>query len=239
MCRARDRGGLSALSPLRCPPIFLRCALNASQTAFLSSGLGRSAPSMLPLTRDLKRLLKLLCRASLDVSGTRAIASRPVTLTHENVSSVTVAGLRRIRTSPSEALLWKGESWRVPSVREKASMHCIPHAVLRNIRNTPDDVATRHSALGNSFHLPSFAMVLCILLSCVVQSTAFAPLPALCDPAECFIASRISRTVFHPGVCQSYPGCVSADDAALAFYKHCSSQGLGLGQCPSLSSQVS
>ena len=132
-----------------------------------------------------------------------------------------------------EALLWKGESWRVPSVREKASMRCIPHAVLKNIRNTPDDVATRHSALGNSFHLPSFAMVLCILLSCVVQSTAFAPLPALCDPAECFIASRISRTVFHPGVCQSYSGCVSADDAALAFYKHCSSQGLGLGQCPS------
>ena len=92
------------------------------------------------------------------------------------------------------------------------------------------DVATRHSALGNSFHLPSFAMVLCILLSCVVP---FAPLPAMCDPAECFIASRVSHTVFHPGVCQSCPGCVSADDAALAFYKHCSSQGLGLGQCPS------
>ena len=94
-----------------------------------------------------------------------------------------------------EALLWKGESWRVPSVREKASMRCIPHAVLKHIKTPADDVAARRSALGNSFHLPSFAMVLCILLSCIVQATATAPLLTLSDPAERFVASRVA----HPG----------------------------------------
>ena len=93
-------------------------------------------------------------------------------------------------------------------------MHCIPHAALKSIRHTPDNVAARHSALGNSFHLPSFALVLCILLSCVVEAATCVPLPSLCDPAEQFIASRVANTVFYPGVCQSFPGCIRAEEAA-------------------------
>ena len=136
-------------------------------------------------------------------------------------------------TYKSDALLWKGSAWRVPSVREKASMHCIPAAALKAVHSHEDDVAARHSALGNSFHVPSFAMVLCVLLAGIAHSTALRPGNELRDPAEAFIAARLEGTVFYPGFCQSFPGCVTADSAADSFYRICRSQGFSFSQDPS------
>ena len=80
----------------------------------------------------------------------------------------------------------------------KGGYACIPVSVLKAIKCTHDDVAARHPAIGNSFHVPSFALILCLLLSSLVRASTAALHPCLADPVESLVAPRIEGTVFFP-----------------------------------------
>ena len=71
----------------------------------------------------------------------------------------------------SESLLWNRDQWRVPTALGKAQIHMIPasvtEALSRSLQRKKQDEQEdrRASPVGNSFHIPSVALILFIILT--------------------------------------------------------------------------
>lgn len=125
----------------------------------------------------------------------------------------------------AQALLWKGNAWRVPSVREKAQLHCIPGSLLLGPAGDGHSCeAALAAALENSFHIPSLAMVLCVFLTSVAGAVRVpAPWYSL---EEGRLRELTWNTVFHTKVLQSIPGLMSSHQLADYFYQRCALHGI-------------
>ena len=72
-----------------------------------------------------------------------------------------------------DRLLWRSDEARVRSSFEKADVHCIPRRILSAKPREFDETAAqreviRASQIGNSFHLPSLALILLVLFQAIV-----------------------------------------------------------------------
>ena len=107
-------------------------------------------------------------------------------------------------------------------------MYGMPCSVVHAVKDTPEDVDCRHSLLASSMHIPSLAVVLCILLASLVQASSMQIRPPLHDALESAVVSNVWGTVFQPGFCQTFPGYLDGNAVAKGFYDQCRAQGLSL-----------
>ena len=115
----------------------------------------------------------------------------------------------------SESLLWKRDQWRVPTALDKAQVHLIPASVVealprslhRKKQNEQED--KRACLIGISFHIPSVALTLFIILAdfAGAQQT---PAP-IYRSDEVYLRVATWNTVWWPGVVESFPGVLTVN----------------------------
>ena len=74
-------------------------------------------------------------------------------------------------------LLWKGQSWRQPSARERSDMMGLPWSLVQEVgsdmaEGSREQERARASAVGNSFHVPSIMLALILLFQLVPCASA-------------------------------------------------------------------
>ena len=113
--------------------------------------------------------------------------------------------------------------YRVPNAREKAAMHLIPECLLSGF---PSE-AGKASAVGNSFHIPSLALILLIFFQSMHPVVAIDPRLAY-GPEEAYLRRAAAGTVWEPGVVQSFPGVLGPSEVADRIMKIFLDNGLTL-----------
>ena len=111
-----------------------------------------------------------------------------------------------------DALLWTGAVWRCLLPSEKAQLHGLPSDVIKAIV-VPDCLeAAQASAIADSAHMPSLALLLSRVLQCVNLMPA--PVAPLCPADERRLRQSVRGTVFEPGLVESFPGIMTAAQLA-------------------------
>ena len=118
-----------------------------------------------------------------------------------------------------DALLWKGNVWRCLLPSEKAQLHGLPSDVIKAIV-VPDCLeAAQASAIADSAHMPSLALLLSRVLQCVNLMPA--PVAPLCPADERRLRQSVRGTVFEPGLVESFPGIMTAAQLAHGLVSRC------------------
>ena len=118
-----------------------------------------------------------------------------------------------------DALLWTGAVWRCLLPSEKAQLHGLPSDVIKAIV-VPDCLeAAQASAIADSAHMPSLALLLSRVLQCVNLMPA--PVAPLCPADERRLRQSVRGTVFEPGLVESFPGIMTAAQLAHGLVFRC------------------
>ena len=130
-----------------------------------------------------------------------------------------------------DRMLWRSDEARLPFSFEKAHIHCIPRCILsakpREFHETAAQrEVIRASQVGNSFHLPSLALILLVLFQAIGRGQAA---PTFSYPgAEAYLRSATADTVWQPGVVDSFPGLLSPAAVTAQFSAIFLSEGISL-----------
>ena len=115
---------------------------------------------------------------------------------------------RRFTPTSYEAhsLVWKGDQWRQLTPEERATLHCVPPAVVQAVPKSPaaQRVAKQNSLIGNGFHLPSVMVFFCLLLQLLPKAAALSkPIPEM---HETWLKDRIAGSIWDQARLRSFPG---------------------------------
>ena len=116
-------------------------------------------------------------------------------------------------TYVAEALLWKGDQWRVPSHSERAQIMGISPLVMQwapkgdssSQRSLSERV--RCPLLGNAFHVPSCMLALIMLFKLCPQASSIPP--AAYVGLEKHVRCQAKDTVWQPGLVNSFLGVLT------------------------------
>ena len=113
-------------------------------------------------------------------------------------------------------MLQKQGGQRQATLAELAHMYCIPAALA---------AVVPPSIIRSATHLPSLAMVVCILLKSLHCDKQVVPFPWY-EPQEDKLRQLVAGTVFQPGLCDSFPGTLTAAEVADRALHRCSLEGV-------------
>ncbi|CAK9103822.1 TauD domain-containing protein, partial [Durusdinium trenchii] len=113
-------------------------------------------------------------------------------------------------------MLQKQGAQRQATLAELAHMYCIPAALA---------AVVPPSIIRSATHLPSLAMVVCILLKSLHCDKQVVPFPWY-EPQEDKLRQLVAGTVFQPGLCDSFPGTLTAAEVADRALHRCSLEGV-------------
>ena len=108
------------------------------------------------------------------------------------------------------SVVWRGDQWRQLDHSERSILHGMPPAMAESIQTAGSDekaTATRNSAVGNGFHVPSVMLALIVLFQMLPQGQAIKFLP---EPRELELSQRIRDTAFDDYLVDRFPGLLSA-----------------------------
>ena len=112
-------------------------------------------------------------------------------------------------------LAWRGKEWRTLSPLERASIHCMPAALLEavNVTSNPDEKrAFLNTAVGDGFHIPSLMLILIFLFQ-LSSTPMVAAIPRhLPDIHESALRRRIRGTIFVVTALDNATGLLTPSD---------------------------
>jgi hypothetical protein len=123
-----------------------------------------------------------------------------------------------------KSLAWRGEEWRTLDSRERAAIHEVPYDILSpcdRMGSSPAKAeAMKCCLLGNGLHMPSFLVIVYLMLQLVEPAKSEYITKLNFDEQipgaryahdESCLRDRVRGGVFEPGRMTNFPGILSAD----------------------------